>query len=79
MTTAFAHAANGDLASAFATQPFGALLALIAAVFFWAGVHAGVTGTKPWRLVRPLRAFGATIVVVSLFLGAWGYKIVVWP
>lgn len=78
MTTAFAHAANGDLVTASATQPFGALLALCTALACLGGLHAGVTGTNPWRLVRPRGTLRTTIVVVSLFLGAWVYKILVW-
>lgn len=78
MTTAFAHAANGSLGAALATQPFGALLALCTGIVCCGGLHAGVTGTNPWRLVRPGRTLATTILVVSLFLGAWVYKILVW-
>lgn len=78
MTTAFAHATDGDLVAAGVTQPFGALLAVCAAVAFWGGLHAGFTGVNPWRLLRPGHAFRTTILVVSLFLGAWVYKMIVW-
>jgi hypothetical protein len=78
MTTAFAHAADGDLAAAAATQPFGAALAVFASVSFWGGLHAGLTGANPWRLVRPGHATRTSIIVVSLFLAAWVYKMIVW-
>lgn len=46
MTTAFTHAASGRLDRAFMTQPAGALLAVLAAVVFWVGVHTAVTGSR---------------------------------
>ncbi len=78
MTTAFAYAANGDLVTAGATQPFGTLLALIAAVAGWGGLHTGIAGVNPARLIRGGTGVRVTIVVISLFLGAWAYKMIVW-
>jgi hypothetical protein len=78
MTTAFAHAANGDLITAGATQPFGALLALMAAIVAWGGLHTGVTGVQPIRLIQAGTGVRTTIIVISLFLGAWVYKMIVW-
>jgi len=75
MTTAFAHAARGDLLSSFITQPFGALLALATAVAVVAGTYAAVTGTRVLTFFAPLGSkFGAAIAVGAL-LAAWIYKI----
>lgn len=78
MTTAFAYAANGDLISAGATQPFGTLLALTTAVVAWGGLHTGISGVNPGRLIQRGTGLRTTIVVISLFLGAWVYKMIVW-
>ena len=45
MTTAFSHAAHGDLASSFAAQPLGMLLALGSAVVVLVGYHTALTGS----------------------------------
>lgn len=78
MTTAVAHAADGHLAAAGATQPFGALLALAASAAFWGGLHAALARVNPWRLLSPGHAVRTSILVVSLFLAAWVYKMIVW-
>lgn len=78
MTTAFAHAAHGDLASAAVAQPMGAALAVAASAAFWIGLHVCLTGSALGRvcgnLLRPR--------VLWLFAGAvgaaWAYKLLVW-
>lgn len=76
MTTAFAHAARGDLLSSFTSQPFGALLALATAVAVVAGVFAAATGTRVLTFFAPLGSkLGATFAV-GLLVAAWVYKIV---
>jgi len=78
MTTAFAHAANGDLKSSGATQPFGMLLAVGASVLAWGGLHAGIRGVDPMRLIPRGNGRAITIGAISLFLIAWVYKMIVW-
>jgi hypothetical protein len=76
MTTAFAHAVRGHLPTAFATQPFGAALALAtmaAAGLAAAALWTGRTRRVNWYRVSP----GWTAFGVLLFMGlAWVYKIV---
>jgi len=76
MTTAFAHAARGRLASAFHAQPAG--LTLVVAIGL-AAMAAGKTLVTArtyrvnWFRLSPTRVgFG----VVALMLGGWVYKIV---
>ncbi|MEM8757577.1 MAG: DUF2752 domain-containing protein [Planctomycetota bacterium] len=78
MTTAFTHAADGDLVSSFVTQPMGMLLAVLTAAGFWVALHAAITGS----LLAPLLArllTGRTLIVAGvLAAAAWGYKLLVW-
>lgn len=75
MTTSFAHASHGDLASAAMTQPLGALLAISVAALFWVGLHSALTGSHAVRLAlravtpRSLAWFGIAAIA------AWGYKV----
>jgi len=78
MTTAFAHAVRAEPLAAFQAQPFGALLALLAASTFWIGLYAGITASPVWRLLgRALLARGIWIAL-ALLLAAWLYKASVW-
>ena len=77
MTTAFAHAARGQMASAFHAQPAGLSLALAAAVAAVAAGRTLVTGRAyriNWTRVSPL---GVGFGVVGVLLGGWVYKIVI--
>lgn len=78
MTTAFAHAAKGDLVASAKTQPFGMLLAITTATVFWAGLYQTLTGVRMNAVFdRILR--GKTLIVIGvLFLAAWGYKLLSW-
>ena len=75
MTTAFAHAANGDLAAALHAQPLGAVLALITAMVFLVGTYVAVTGSRVGVLFKRLwgrrAAWGLGLAVAA----AWVYKI----
>lgn len=74
MTTAFAHAAKGDLLASFAAQPMGFLLAILTGMVLVASVWTLVTG----RTVLPVyeRLFNSRVAwllgVVALL--SWGYK-----
>jgi hypothetical protein len=75
MTTSFASAAHGRYLGSFATQPFGALLALSTAVAFWAGLHVAMFGSRLGafadKLLRP-----RSVVVASVCCAlAWLYKV----
>jgi hypothetical protein len=76
MTTAFAHAANGDFVASFLAQPVGFLLAIATAMATLVSLHIAVTGS---RLERPFaRLWGrhSGWILSALILAAWGFKIV---
>lgn len=75
MTTAVSATTRGQYALGFRTQPFGALLAVIAAVAFWGGLHVAVFGSRLAvtgdRLFRPR----VMLWLGAVFVAAWLYKI----
>lgn len=75
MTTAFSHAAHGEMAAAFATQPAGAVLAIATAMAAILGAYAMLTGMslKPIgkMLGRPWTFIGLGVVVA----GGWAYTL----
>lgn len=78
MTTAFAHAAHGNLWQAAATQPMGAILCVGASSAVWIFAYVAATGSGLGRVllgwVRPPVVWAGLV----LFLGAWAYKAAVW-
>jgi len=78
MTTSFAHAAHGELWSAFVTQPFGALLAVATAMVFWMGLHSAVTGSRALASLGRLFLPRYVWIGVALLVAAWVYKLLVW-
>lgn len=74
MTTAFTHAADGDLITSFLTQPLGAILALGTAMALLIGLYVAVTGSQIAgvlvRLWRPRTAW----LLAGVALAAWIYK-----
>lgn len=79
MTTAFAHAAEGDFFASFAAQPMGAVLALATSLAFWAGLHTGVYGSSAGAMLcagMGRRTLWGSLGLLAL---AWAYKIAVWP
>lgn len=78
MTTAFAHAANGDLLSSLRTQPFGALLAVLTACGFWVGGYVAITGSRVGGHVARLLSPRVFWVMAGLALLSWGYKVLTW-
>lgn len=75
MTTAFAHAARGDLLASFMAQPFGALLALATAMVAVVGSFAAITGSRVLTLFTPLAGKWGAAIAVAALLAAWAYKI----
>jgi hypothetical protein len=74
MTTSFTHAADGNLLAAAATQPAGAVLALLSAMTvlaagwsLWTGRSLGPLGRA---VLRPL----PMIMLGGVVLGGWGYR-----
>lgn len=77
MTTAFAHAAEGNYAQAFGVQPLGAALAIAGAAAFWISAHTAVTASRfAGAASRALGARSGWVLLAALIL-AWLYKIMV--
>jgi hypothetical protein len=78
MTTAFAHAADGDLAASLMTQPMGMLLSAGTAVVFWLGVYVAATGSRLGHWALGLLS-GRWLTLAGVLAGAaWVYKIITW-
>lgn len=78
MTTAFSHAADGELAQSFATQPMGMVLAVLTASAFWLASHAAVTGSTLVLLLGRALTVRLLAVLGGLGIAAWLYKLAVW-
>lgn len=78
MTTAVAYAANGELIDSVRAQPFGFVLAVMAATAVWGAVHVAATGSR----LAPVAAGLITPRVMwgmgGLVLLAWAYKVATW-
>jgi Na+/melibiose symporter-like transporter len=75
MTTAFSHAARGDLIASFAAQPLGCVLAVSTAVALLISLLVMVTGAP---LARPLGALWGRRTgwwIAAAVLAAWIYKL----
>ena len=79
MTTAFALAAEGDLAGSFHAQPFGLVLALGTAAGFWISLHVAVTGSRAGRLAAKLLQPRVLWLAAGAWGAGWAYKIAAWP
>lgn len=72
MCTAFAHAARGELLSAFHAQPAGLLLAVLTAAAVAISALSLITGR---RLFLPkLSAMQLALIAIAVLLFGWGYK-----
>ena len=75
MTTAFTNAAHASPAAAFKGQPFGAFLALLAAMTFWIAAHVTLTGSAlgiaATRLIGPRLPW----ILIGGLLAGWGYTL----
>jgi hypothetical protein len=78
MTTSVSLAARGQPIRSFLSQPFGALIALGAAVGFWGGLHVAAFGSRLGRVAEPLLRPRTLWVMAGLATLAWVYKIVTW-
>ncbi len=75
MTTAFAHAANGDLAASLYTQPLGFLLAIVTAGALLVGAYVVWTGSRVAAMFGALWGRSTGWWLGGLAVGAWGFKI----
>ena len=79
MTTAFAHAANGDLVSSFRAQPLGMVLAVGSSLGFWLAFHSAAFGSAIGPLVANRVGRRTLWISLTMLFVAWGYKVLNWP
>jgi hypothetical protein len=77
MTTAYAHAANGNLIAAFTAQPAGAVFALITAIAALVSGYAMIMRLSLLPLLTALWRPRTILLLGVLVIAAWGYKIIV--
>jgi hypothetical protein len=78
MTTAFAHAADGELARAAWAQPAGMLLALLAAVVAWAAVEVAILGSNLSPIGARILSSRVLVAGGAVLLAAWIFKLMTW-
>lgn len=75
MSTAFSHAAHGQLIQSFVTQPAGMIMCLLLAVISLLSLYTLVMGIDILPIVRLLIKPHAFLSMGILVGAAWGYKI----
>ncbi len=78
MTTAFAHAANGNLLWALWVQPMGGVLAVGVAMALLVGAYTAATGSRVAVLLSRLWGGRAAWALGLGLGGAWLYKILIY-
>ena len=76
MTTAFSHAADGDLAASFVAQPFGMILAVATGIVVVVGGFTAATGSTLAPFLAGMVGPRVGWLALVLLLLAWGWKIV---
>lgn len=75
MTTAFAHAAEGNFAASFVAQPMGFTLALATAAMVLISGYVVWTGSPVGRVFARMWSNRMLVAFLALLLGSWLYKI----
>lgn len=75
MTTAFAHAANGDLLHSFLAQPLGCILAVSVAMIWLVSIQVMITGSRLGGAVSRLWTRHVAWALAFAVVAAWGFKI----
>jgi len=78
MTTAFAHAADGNLAQAAWAQPAGVILAVLAAAGVWAAAEVAILGSNLSPIAAKLLSRGALVAGGTVLVAAWIFKMMTW-
>ncbi|MEQ9453508.1 MAG: DUF2752 domain-containing protein [Phycisphaeraceae bacterium] len=78
VTTAASLAARGNLVSAFNTQPFGTFLTLGIAILFWLQVGTAFLGWAGPDWSRILLSRRPWLVLLSLLVIGWTWKLITW-
>lgn len=76
MTTAFAHAANGNMLASFHAQPLGWLLAMATAMTLLVSLHVLITGSRLHNVFWRLWGRWTVWILAALVVVAWAYKII---
>lgn len=79
MTTAFALAADGNIARSVAVQPMGAFLAIGSAAGFWGCLHAALFGSRVGTVAGGLLSPRVLWWIAGATVAAWAYKVWTWP
>ena len=79
MTTAFTHAAHGNIARSFAVQPMGAVLAIASAAGIWGAFHAAFFASRVGSIAGGLLSPRVLWWIAGATLAAWAYKLWTWP
>jgi hypothetical protein len=74
MTTAFAHAADGDFLASFRAQPMGFALALATTMTFLVGASITLTGSRLASVFSRFFSRRAAWLFAAGYLVAWVYK-----
>ena len=75
MTTAFAHAANGNLLRSVGAQPLGAVLALVTAMTLLVAGYVAVTGSVIGSSFAGLWSGRVVWILAVVATAAWAYKV----
>ena len=76
MTTAFAHAADGNLLTSFLTQPLGFLLALATAMALLLGLYIAATGSAVAGVLPSLWGRRMPWILLAILIASWGWKVI---
>jgi hypothetical protein len=75
MTTAFAHAADGNLLASFRAQPMGFMLAIGMAATLLVSIQVAITGSRLGWIFTRLWGRRMGWALALMVLAAWGYKV----
>lgn len=74
-TTAFAHAADGNLPASFLCQPMGCLLAMSTAMAALVGIYVALTGSAVASMLKRLWGPYTGWLLAAIIVVSWIYKI----
>jgi hypothetical protein len=76
MTTAFAHAADGNFLASFQAQPLGFVLAIAVAITLLVCIQVAITGSRLGWIFTRLWGKRMGWAIALTVVAAWGYKVV---
>ncbi len=75
MTTAFSHAAQGDLVASLRVQPMGCVLAVLTSVICSVSAHTAASGSRALEATLQLLQPRTLIGLGAMLMAAWAYTI----